>query len=111
MPNMLHISFVDIEGVGYSGDLKLVGDNRLELIDICSVTLPLKAADKAQEEISQMRDENESLRALVSAQQKNISALNAELEAARAAATAQAAVAAQTAAAIQAAAAAQTVAE
>ena len=111
MPDVLRISYVEVGGVGYSGELQYAGDNRLEVVGLHRVTLPLTAADKAQAEVSQMHDENESLRALITAQQKNIAALEAELEAARAAATAQAAVAAKAAAALQAAAAAQTVAD
>ena len=111
MPNVLRVSYIEVGGVGYSGELRYAGDNRLMVVGLQRVTLPLTAADKAQVEVSQMHAENESLRALITAQQKNIAALKDELEAAGAAAAAQATVAAQAAAADQAAAAAQTVAD
>jgi hypothetical protein len=47
-PDVLNISFVELGGQGYSGQLRYVGDNRLELVGMQQVTLPPTAAELAQ---------------------------------------------------------------
>ena len=87
-PDVVGFSYVEIGGDGYSGELRYDGGNRLNVVGIRRVTLPATEADEAQAEASRMRAENESLKALIADQQKNIAALKAELAAAAAQAVA-----------------------
>ena len=45
-PDLLDISFVDLNGQGYSGQLRYAGDNRLEVTGIQRVTLPPTALEQ-----------------------------------------------------------------
>ena len=64
-PDVVGFSYVEIGGDGYSGELRYVGGNRLEVVGIRRVTLPPTEAAEAQAEVSRMRAENESLKALI----------------------------------------------
>ena len=48
-PNVLDISYVEVGGQGYSGQLRYAGDNRLEVAGIQRVMLPPAAADQVAE--------------------------------------------------------------
>ena len=45
-PDVLSVSYVDVDGQGFSGKLRYAGANRLEVAGIRRVTLPLTAADR-----------------------------------------------------------------
>ena len=45
-PDVLNISYVEVDGQGYSGQLRYAGDNRLEVAGIQRVTLPPTAAQQ-----------------------------------------------------------------
>ena len=48
-PNVLDISYVEVGGQGFSGQLRYAGDNRLEVAGIQRVMLPPSAADQVAE--------------------------------------------------------------
>ena len=78
-PDMVGFSYVEIGGDGYSGELRYDGGNRLTVVGIRRVTLTPTEAAEAQTEVSRMRAENESLKALIEDQQKAIAALKTRL--------------------------------
>ena len=48
-PDAVDIAYVEVDGQGYSGQLRYAGDNRLEVAGIRRVTLPPTAAEMASE--------------------------------------------------------------
>jgi hypothetical protein len=48
-PDAVDIAYVEVDGQGYSGQLRYAGDNRLEVAGIRRVTLPPTAEEMASE--------------------------------------------------------------
>ena len=95
-PDVLDIAYVEVDGQGYSGQLRYAGDNRLEVAGIRRVTLPPTAAEAAAEAIAEAR---RAAAAAVAVARENAAAAVGEAEAAVAAAEADAAAARDEAAA------------
>ena len=102
-PDVLDIAYVEVAGLGYSGQLRYAGDNRLEVAGIRRVTLPPTAAEMATEAAAEAVAEARAAAdaAVASARDSAAAAVN-EAEAAVAAAEAAAAAARDEAAAAQA---------
>ena len=98
-PDVLEIAYVEVDGQGYSGQLRYAGDNRLEVAGIRRVTLPPTAAEAAAEAVAEARAAAD---AATMAAQESAAAATSEAAAAVAAAEAAAAAARDEAAAAQA---------
>ncbi len=99
-PDVLDIAYVEVDGQGYSGQLRYAGDNRLEVAAIRRVTLPPTAAEMAAEAAAEAVAEAQSAAdAAVAAAQDSAAAAMSDAEAAVAAAEAAAAAARDEAAA------------
>ena len=102
-PDAVDIAYVEVDGQGYSGQLRYAGDNRLEVAGIRRVTLPPTAAEMASEAAAEAAAEARAAAdAAVAAAQDSAAAAVSEAEAAVAAAAAAAAAARDDAAAAQA---------
>ena len=102
-PDVLDIAYVEVDGQGYSGELRYAGDNRLEVAGIRRVTLPPTAAEMAAEAAAEAVAEAQAAAdAAAMAAQESAAAAMSEAEAAVAAAEAAAAAARDEAAAAQA---------
>ena len=86
-PDAVDIAYVEVDGQGYSGQLRYAGDNRLEVAGIRRVTLPPTAAEMASEAAAEARA---AAAAAVAAAQDSAAAAVSEAEAAAAAAAAAA---------------------
>ena len=98
-PNVLNIAYVDLDGQGYSGQLRYTGGNRLEVAGIRRVTLPPTAAQQVVAAEAAAADaiantEAAAAAAVADAQAATAAAMS-EAEALAAAARAAAAAAAQ----------------
>ena len=102
-PDAVDIAYVEVDGQGYSGQLRYAGDNRLEVAGIRRVTLPPTAAEMASEAAAEaVAEARAAADAAVAAAQDSAAAAVSEAEAAVAAAAAAAAAARDEAAAAQA---------
>ena len=102
-PDVLEIAYVEVDGQGYSGQLRYAGDNRLEVAGIRRVTLPPTAADMAAEAAAEaVAEARAAADAATMAAQESAAAAMSEAAAAVAAAEAAAAAARDEAAAAQA---------
>ena len=102
-PDVLDIAYVEVDGQGYSGQLRYAGDNRLEVAGIRRATLPPTAAEMAAEAAAEaVAEARAAADAAAMAAQENAAAAMSEAEAAVAAAEAAAAAARDEAAAAQA---------
>ena len=102
-PDAVDIAYVEVDGQGYSGQLRYAGDNRLEVAGIRRVTLPPTAAEMASEAAAEaVAEARAAADAAVAAAQDSAAAAVSEAEAAVAAAAADAAAARDEAAAAQA---------
>ena len=101
-PDALDIAYVEVDGQGYSGQLRYAGDNRLEVAGIRRVTLPPTAEEMATEAVAEARAAADA--AIAEAQRRAAEATAAAVaaEAAAEAALAEAAAARDEAAAAQA---------
>ena len=102
-PDVLDIAYVEVDGQGYSGQLRYAGDNRLEVARIQRVTLPPTAAEMAADAAAEAVAAAQSAAdAAVAAAQESAAAAMSEAEASVVAADAAAAAARDEAAAAQA---------
>ena len=94
-PDAVDIAYVEVDGQGYSGQLRYAGDNRLEVAGIRRVTLPPTAAEMASEAAAEAVAEARAAAdaAVAAAQDSAAAAAAARDEAAAAQAAADAAVA------------------
>ena len=101
-PDAVDIAYVEVDGQGYSGQLRYAGDNRLEVAGIRRVTLPPTAEEMASEAAAEaVAEARAAADAAVAAAQDSAAAAIAEAQdsAAAAVSEAEAAVAAAEAAA------------
>ena len=80
-PTVVDVSYVEVDGQGYSGYLRYIGDNRLEAGGIQRVTLPPSAA----EQLAALQTELVATRAALVQAQEDATAQAAEAKAADAA--------------------------
>ena len=92
-PDAVDIAYVEVDGQGYSGQLRYAGDNRLEVAGIRRVTLPPTAAEMASEAAAEAVAEARAAADAAVAAQDSAAAAVSEAEAAVAAAEAAAAAA------------------
>ena len=100
-PDALNVSYVEVDGQGYSGRLRYAGGNRLEVAGIRRVTLPPAPAQQVAAAEAEAEAAQVAAATAAAAWARQVAAAQAETEAAQVAAEAAAVASAQQVAAAQ----------